>query len=62
MTPQDKIAGAEWLSILNLKRGFWQVALDQDDKDKTAISNGKGLQKFTVKPSGPAMLRKISNA
>jgi len=48
----DTLAGAKWFSTLDLKSGYWQVALHPEDKEKTAFSTGQGLWKFTVVPFG----------
>jgi hypothetical protein len=42
----DTLAGANWSSTLNLKSGYWQVALHPQDKEKTAFSTGQGLWHF----------------
>jgi hypothetical protein len=43
----DTLAGAKWLSKLDLK---WQEALHPDDKEKTTFYTGQGLWQFTVMP------------
>ena len=39
----DTLAGAQCFSTLDLKSGYWQVALYPEDKEKTAFSTGQGL-------------------
>jgi len=48
----NMLAGARWFSTLDLKSGYWQVALHPEDKEKTAFSMGQGVWKFTVMPFG----------
>jgi hypothetical protein len=45
----DMLTRAKWLSIQDLKSGYWQVAL-YPDHEKTALSTGQGLWQFTVMP------------
>jgi hypothetical protein len=40
----DTLTGVKWLSILDLKSSYWQVALHPDDKGKKAFSTGEGLR------------------
>lgn len=48
----DSLAGSSWFSTLDLKSGYWQVAMDPKDREKTAFSAGDSLWEFTVMPFG----------
>lgn len=48
----DRLSGNKWFSTIDLKSGYWQVKLRDEDKEKTAFSIGKGLWQFTVMPFG----------
>lgn len=50
----DRLSGAKFFSLLDLKSGFWQCAVNKEDVEKTAFSPapGLGLYEFNVMPFG----------
>ena len=48
----DTLSGSKWFSTLDLKSGYWQVRVSEEDKEKTAFSFGEGLWQFKVMPFG----------
>ena len=40
------------VSLLDLKSGFWQIPVAEEDRDKTAFTCGFGLYRFTRMPFG----------
>ncbi|WP_435331366.1 reverse transcriptase family protein, partial [Klebsiella pneumoniae] len=48
----DALVGARWFSTLDLKSGYHQVEMEEEDKPKTAFSFGQGLWQFNVMPFG----------
>jgi len=48
----DLLAGAKYFSCVDLASGYWQVELEEEDKEKTAFSTPFGLYEFNVMPFG----------
>ncbi|BES95719.1 multicellular organismal development [Nesidiocoris tenuis] len=63
----DALGGAKWFCSVDLKCGYWQIALKEEDKEKTAFSlYRKGLWQFKVMPFGltnaPATFQRLMEA
>ena len=50
----DALSGARFFSSLDLNSGYWQVAMNPADKEKTAFATTMGLFHFTVMSFGLA--------
>ena len=48
----DKIGSARFITTSDLAKGYWQVPMSPDDKEKTAFASPKGLYHLTVMPFG----------
>ena len=48
----DALVGSSSFSTVDLQSGYWQIAMDENDKEKTAFSVGNGLWQFKVMPFG----------
>ena len=46
------LGGATYFTTLDLASGYWQVEVDEQDKEKTAFSTLKGHFEFNVMPFG----------
>ena len=51
-TTLDSLCGSAYFSTLDLASGYWQVEVDERDKEKTAFSTPKGHFEFNVMPFG----------
>ena len=50
----DKMAGAKYITTMDLSRGYWQIPLSKDSKEKTAFITPFGLWQFVTMPFGLA--------
>ena len=50
----DKLAKAKYVSTMDLSRGYWQIPLTDESKDKTAFITPFGLWQFVTMPFGLA--------
>ena len=48
----SKLGGSSWFSTMDLASGYWQVAMDPEDAEKTAFITENGLYEFNVLPFG----------
>ena len=48
----DTLSGARFFSCVDMANGYWQVEVEENDKEKTAFSTPYGLYEFNVMPFG----------
>ena len=48
----DAIGQSPYLTTIDLMKGYWQVPMNEDDKEKTAFTSQLGLLQFKVMPFG----------
>jgi len=44
----DSLVGCRYFTTLDLAAGYWQVKLEEDDKEKTAFSTPQGHFEFNL--------------
>ncbi|CAM4553043.1 unnamed protein product [Caretta caretta] len=48
----EKLGRAQFISTLDLTKGYWQVPLDESSKERSAFTTHVGLYEFNVLPFG----------
>ncbi|UYV79974.1 hypothetical protein LAZ67_18001244 [Cordylochernes scorpioides] len=48
----DSLTGSSYFSTMDLRSGYWQIEVDEKDREKTAFITPDGLYEFQVMPFG----------
>lgn len=48
----DSLTGSKWFSVLDLRSGYYQISMAEDDKEKTAFICPLGFYQFERMPQG----------
>ena len=61
----DKVSSAKYISMIDLTRGYWQIPLEEDSRQKSAFVTEFGLYEFKTMPFGlhgaPATFQRLMN-
>ena len=61
----ESLGGAQYFSTLDLRSGYWQTEIAEEDRDKTAFSTRSNQYRFTVLSMGlanaPAQFQRLMN-
>ena len=59
----DRVGQVKYITTLDLAKGYWQVPVAEEDRNKTAFITTKGLYRFKMMPFGlcgaPAMFQRM---
>lgn len=62
----DCLTGSKWFTVLDLRSGYYQIAMAEDDKEKTAFICPLGFYQFERMPQGitgaPATFQRLMEA